>query len=104
LNSKIVIGWMTAQGLPAPATEWRFDSQRKWRFDYAWPSAKVALEIEGGVWTGGRHVQPKGFLKDMDKYNAAALQGWCLLRTTPQKLLSQPTADMLKQALEGEAP
>ena len=32
--------------------EFKFHPVRKWRFDYAVPEHKIALEVEGGVWTG----------------------------------------------------
>lgn len=66
-------------------TEHRFDASRQWRFDFAWPALKLAIEIEGGVFSGGRHVRGIGYVKDMEKYNAAALQGWLVLRYTPQQ-------------------
>lgn len=44
----------------------------------------IAVEIEGGVWTGGRHTSGSGFLGDMEKYNEAAAAGWRVLRFTPQ--------------------
>lgn len=81
--------------------EYRFHPVRKWRFDYAIPSALVALEVEGGVWTGGRHVNPKGFLGDMEKYNTATLMGWAVYRTTPDELLSQKTLKIIKTAIFG---
>jgi hypothetical protein len=85
-------------GVPAPELEWRF-STRKWRLDFAWIDAKVALEVEGGVWTGGRHVRPKGFLKDVEKYNHAALLGWRLIRCTPSELGSKDNVAAIKAAL-----
>ncbi len=63
-------------------TEYRFDRKRKWRFDVAFPAVKVAIEIEGGVWNYGRHNRAAGFLKDLEKYNSAAEQGWRILRYT----------------------
>lgn len=68
--------------------EYRFHPTRKWRFDYAVPASRVALEVEGGVWRGGRHTSPKGFLADIEKYNAAALLGWTVVRTTPDSLMT----------------
>ena len=53
---------------------------RQWRLDFAWPDRKVAIEIEGGVWSRGRHVRPKGFIDDCEKYNAATLNGWRVYR------------------------
>jgi very-short-patch-repair endonuclease len=70
-------------GLPAPITEYKFHPVRRWRFDFAFPDRKIAVEIEGGVFTQGRHTRGKGFSGDMEKYNAAVLLGWKLLRYTP---------------------
>lgn len=81
--------------------EHRFYKPRKWRFDYALPYYKIAVEVEGGVWTGGRHIRPQGFLGDIEKYNTAALLGWRVFRTTPDKLLSAQTLKLLKSAIYG---
>lgn len=81
--------------------EYKFHPVRKWRFDYAIPSALVALEVEGGVWTGGRHINPKGFLNDMEKYNTATLMGWAVYRTTPDDLYTGKTLKLLKTAIFG---
>lgn len=81
--------------------EYRFYKPRKWRFDYALPLYKIALEVEGGVWTQGRHVRPQGFLSDMQKYNTAALLGWRVFRTTPDKLVTGDTILLLKSAISG---
>jgi hypothetical protein len=86
-------------GLPEPVTEHRFHPERRWRFDFAWPDLMVAVEVEGGVWVGGRHTRGKGFLADMEKYNHAAEAGWCVLRCTPTTLLSGPFLDLLTRAL-----
>jgi hypothetical protein len=91
-------------GLPKPVAEHRFDcpplgmKARMWRFDYAWPEAKVALEVEGGGWIGGRHTSGKGFEADMEKYSEAAAQGWRLIRRPPKKLMTLQTIDYVKRA------
>lgn len=76
----------TAYGLPAPEVEYRFAPPRRWRFDYAWPSAKVAVEIEGGIWIRGRHVRGAGYASDIEKYNCATELGWRILRYQPSKV------------------
>lgn len=80
--------------------EYQFHATRKWRFDYAIIEHKIAIEVEGGVWTQGRHTRPKGFLGDMDKYNAAAQNGWRVLRVTPDSLLSVKTLNMIKATID----
>ena len=95
--------------VPAYETEFRFDPVRRWRFDYAWPLVKIAVEIEGGahgrlivvghgverrkganvaitpgtrIRVGGRHQTGPGMEADIVKYNAAAVAGWLVLRAT----------------------
>lgn len=79
--------------------EYKFHPTRRWRFDYAIPEHKIALEVEGGVWTGGRHIRAQGFLGDMEKYNTATLMGWRVFRTTPDELYKSATINMLKNAI-----
>ena len=79
--------------------EFRFHPIRKWRFDYALPDHLLAIEVEGGVWSGGRHIRPRGFLGDMEKYNAASALGWRVLRVTPDTLHSSATLELIRQAI-----
>lgn len=77
-------------GFPEPEVEWKFDDSRAWRFDFAWPDMHppLAVEIEGGVFSGGRHVRGVGYSRDLEKYNAAALAGWTVLRFTTRQVAS----------------
>lgn len=84
-----------------PVKEYQFHPVRKWRFDYAFPAQRVALEVEGGVHTGGRHIRPRGFLNDMEKYNTAAAMGWRVLRCTPETLRTFATIELLKTTMYG---
>ena len=92
--------------LPIPVQEHAFakDAGRKWRIDWYFEGngRKVALEVEGGVWTGGRHTTGKGFSADMEKYNAMACRGILLLRTTPDQLLTMQTIKLLKAVIYGQ--
>ncbi len=75
-------------GLPDPATELLFHPKRKWRFDYAWEEQKLALEIHGGIHSGGRHTRGRGFVEDRTKMNEATLLGWTVLEVTPEHIKS----------------
>lgn len=66
-----------------PKLEYKFHPSRNWRFDLAFPDLMLGIEIEGGIWTGGRHVRGQGYENDCIKYNSAIILGWNLLRFTP---------------------
>lgn len=76
--------------LPLPVAEYRFAPPRRWRFDRAFVELKVGIELEGGVYVRGRHQRPEGFKADVEKYNAAALAGWLVLRFTADDLKQEP--------------
>jgi len=82
-----------------PDKEYKFCQSRKWRFDYAFPREKIAVEVEGGVWIRGRHNSPRGYINDMEKYNTAAILGWRVLRFTPDQLIKSRTIDVLEYLL-----
>ena len=94
-----VVAFFVKLGCAKPVFEYAFHPLRDWRFDLAWPSKKIALEVHGGLYTGGRHNTPEGFLKDMEKENAANLMGWHVFKTTPRFLCSFGTVAMIKQAI-----
>lgn len=87
--------------LPEPVLEYEFHPTRRWRFDLAWPSPElhVACEIEGGVWTGGRHVRGQGFIEDCHKYNEAAILNWRLVRVTPDMIKDGTAVDQLQRLI-----
>jgi very-short-patch-repair endonuclease len=99
MNVERFVAIIQAAGLPAPIRELRFAPPRRWRFDYAWPARQLALEIEGGTWTGGRHVRGKGYEADCEKYNAAALLGWTVLRVTTAMMRDGRALALLERAL-----
>ena len=90
---------ITAAGLPAPEREYQFHPPRKWRFDFAWIPLLIAVEVEGGSWVGGAHNRGAGFLKDCQKYNQAALDGWMVLRFTGDMIKSGEALQQIEQAL-----
>ena len=90
---------LEARGLPAPVREYRFDPQRRWRFDFAWPDRMLAVEIEGGTWSAGRHTRGSGYEADLEKYNAAALSGWTVLRFSGGQVHDGRAVKLIEAAL-----
>lgn len=73
----------------SPVCEYRFAPPRRWRFDFAWVSQKIAVEVEGNAWNvrgGGKHMQDS----DLHKYNIATAQGWRVFRFSPKMLKDNP--------------
>jgi very-short-patch-repair endonuclease len=90
-------------GAPMWEREYRFHPTRKWRFDFAWPSRKLAVEIEGGTWVRGRHGSGVGVYNDAEKYNEAALLGWTLLRVTSNMVKDGEALEWIRRGLEATA-
>lgn len=87
-------------GFPDPVTELLFHPKRKWRFDYAWEEQMIALEIHGGIHSGGRHTRGRGFVEDRTKMNEAALLGWTVLEVTLEHIKTSQLRAWLLKAFE----
>jgi hypothetical protein len=99
-NGKIVFAFFKEHGVPPPHREFAFAApERKFRFDFAWPVLKVALEVEGGVWSRGAHGRGSGIVRDIEKYNLAVSMGWRVLRCTPDGLCLTETAELVKRTM-----
>ncbi len=74
--------------LPPPERDYLFYPGRRWRFDFCWVPQHLAVEIEGGIirnrkgiWvTTHGHASANRYMSDIEKYNAAAVMVFCLLR------------------------
>lgn len=80
--------------------EHRFHPTRRWRMDFAWPDLLIAAEVEGGVWTQGRHTRAQGFIGDTHKYNHATLLGWSVLRFTEKCIKNGQAALLIKKLMD----
>lgn len=49
---------------------------KRYRADFAHLQAKVIIEIQGGVFNRGRHVQGSGYARDARKFNLAQFSDW----------------------------
>jgi very-short-patch-repair endonuclease len=96
---------MLAKDMPKPVVECEFFEGRGWRFDFCWPEAKLAVEMDGGLRNntffskkhnafittkGGRHNRPEGYIEDCNKMNAATESGWAVLRYTSDHMKHSP--------------
>lgn len=89
-------------GRYAVAKEVKFHPIRKWRFDWALVRSKkqIAIEYDGGVFTGGGHVRGMIFSSNCEKLNTAALMGWTVLRFTAPMIRAGMHETMIKEALK----
>lgn len=81
-----------------PVAEHRFHPTRKWRWDWSWPERKLAIEVDGGVWTRGKHGRGAGIVQDHAKQNAAVALGWRVMRCTPRDLTDPAFARLVAEA------
>jgi hypothetical protein len=70
-------------GIPAPIVELRHIPGRRFRLDYAWPDHRIGLEVQGGIWTRGKHSRGAGQKIDMEKNNLGILNGWRVFQCPP---------------------
>jgi len=68
--------------------EFYFHPERKWRADFHLIDKKILVEVEGGIWSGGRHTRGKGYLGDMEKYNVATMMGFQVIRFSTDQVKS----------------
>lgn len=85
-------------GVAGFVSEYKFHSVREWRFDFAHPDLKLAIECEGYTRDGkGRHQNPEGMTEDARKYNEAALWGWVVLRFTQPMVKSGEAVELIQR-------
>lgn len=88
--------------LPRPSKEYYFAKPRMWRFDMAWPAHNLAVECDGAIYSGGRHVRGRGYSLDCEKINEAVLLGWRVLRVTSDQINDGRAVRWIERALGRE--
>lgn len=58
-----------------------------YRFDFAWPEQKIAVEVDGGTWRKGAHSSGAGIARDRMKDESALRLGWTVYRCTTEMVL-----------------
>jgi very-short-patch-repair endonuclease len=91
---------LTALRITGWIREYRFDPKRRWRADFAFPSFALLVEVEGGIWQMGRHQTGTGFAADLEKYNAAVLAHWAVLRYSTEMVMNGTAAREIVEFVE----
>lgn len=71
---------------------------RKFRADFRIGS-DLLVEVEGGSWSGGRHVSGTGFERDCEKASLAAAEGFRVVRCTTAQVTSDQCIEWIIAAL-----
>lgn len=62
----------------------------------------LGIEIDGAVWSSGRHTRGSGFVKDQEKFREAAILGWRVLRFCTEDVTSGILARDVERAIKAE--
>lgn len=80
---------LAAAGLPLPLTQQVLRDPatgREQRVDFAWPAARLVVEVDGRRW----HDPEDARNRDRRRDNTAAVLGWTVLRFTWREVVHEP--------------
>lgn len=84
--------------------QYRFHPVRKWLFDFAWPSRKIALEVNGGTYLRGSaraaHSRGPRQRQDYEKWSEAAILGWTVILVDAVDVRQRVHVDRVLRAME----
>lgn len=99
----ILLNRLEHAGLPIGEPQFRFVPGRQHRFDRAWPQHKVAVEVQGGVWSDDGHGRKSMVARDCLKLSLAAAFGWRCLPLTREMIEDGTAVNLIARALGVEA-
>ncbi len=79
--------------------EFQFNKDRRWRADFHILDTRILIEVEGGIWSGGRHTRGKGYIADMEKYNSATALGYSVYRYSTEQVKSGLAIEEIRRLL-----
>lgn len=92
-----------AYALPSMERNYQFDvPDSRMELDFAHPSTKVGVEIQGGILNKKRmgHSTGSGITRDIRKMNAAQMKGWVVILLTPQMVEDGSGALLVKRVID----
>lgn len=76
LETKFINLWNNLYPDTLLSKEVKLIPKRQYRFDFAHPFSKVAIEINGGNWVRGRHTRAGALNKEYEKLNLVQIEGY----------------------------
>ncbi len=86
-------------GINPEETEYCAIPGRRFRWDFAWSSKRVLVEVQGAIWVRGGHSTGSGITRDATKNNLAVLAGWKPLIVTAEHIKSGEALKWIQEAL-----
>ena len=78
--------------------------QRRWVWDFAIPTFRLLIEVQGSIWRKGAHNTGRGLERDYSKANWDTVNGWrCLSYSTGQVDRGDAISDVLVASGSTEA-
>ena len=102
LEARFLRLWQAASGPPLER-EILFHPERRWRADFAHVPSRVLFEIDGGIFSNGRHTRGAGFAADCEKHLAAWLLGWSVVRLTSRQLKTDTVEKIVRRVTSAGA-
>ena len=78
----------------------KFMVDRKFEFDFAFPTIKLAIEVQGGIWIVGGHTKGVGIKQDHDKNQNACALGWQMLYCCPDDIKKGIAISFIEKTIE----
>lgn len=73
---------------------------RAFRWDFAFPQARLLVEVQGGIWRGkGAHNTGQAITRDCEKAAYAAMHGWRTFGVTGRQIDSGEAVQWISVAL-----
>jgi len=91
LERSFLSSWTQYYPRHLPITQVQFAKPKLWKFDFAWPSRLIAVEVQG---MGPGHCSLEGMTKDYNKQMAALLLGWRVVYLTKNHLSQENIASV----------
>ena len=85
--------------IPLPVQQLRFAAGRDYRADFAWPDHRLLVEVDGGLWIGGKHAIALHETRRQRRRIYAQALGWSIVEVGPPDVRSGAACDLIERWL-----